>query len=114
MEIKKRPSGYVVVLHEQPPVNRHRPSVDVLFDSVAKHAGPTAIGIILTGMGNDGAKGLLNMAQNGSLTYAQDEATSVVWGMPGSAAQLGAVDKRAVLPLRSLSQQVMKYYSQSH
>ena len=73
-----------------PPVNRHRPAVDVLFRSVARSAGPNAIGAILTGMGEDGAQGLLEMLEAGASTLVQDEASSVVWGMPGAAVRLGA------------------------
>jgi two-component system chemotaxis response regulator CheB len=76
-----------------PLVNRHRPSVDVLFRSAAQSAGPNALGILLTGMGNDGAQGLLEMKKAGSVTLAQNEATSVVFGMPKEAITLGAVEK---------------------
>lgn len=75
-----------------PLVNRHRPSVDVMFRSVAENVGPNAIGVILTGMGKDGAVGLQEIHDNGGKTIAQDERTSVVWGMPGEAVRLGAVD----------------------
>jgi two-component system chemotaxis response regulator CheB len=78
---------------DEPLVNRHRPSVDVLFKSAAQSAGPNALGIILTGMGSDGAQGLLEMKKAGSLTLAQNEDTSVVFGMPKEAITLGAVDK---------------------
>jgi two-component system, chemotaxis family, protein-glutamate methylesterase/glutaminase len=88
---------YLVRLNQDPPVNRHRPSVDVTFASVAKHAGRNSVGIILTGMGNDGAAGLLQMKQSGAYTIAQDESTCVVFGMPKAAIQVGAVD--VVLPL---------------
>jgi len=81
---------YVLKLDDGVPVNRHKPSVDVLFRSVAQNAGRNAIGVILTGMGKDGAKGLKEMLDAGSQTIAQDEATSVVWGMPGEAVALGA------------------------
>jgi two-component system chemotaxis response regulator CheB len=81
---------YVLRLDDGVPVNRHKPSVDVLFRSVAQNAGRNAIGVILTGMGKDGAKGLKEMLEAGSQTIAQDEATSVVWGMPGEAVSLGA------------------------
>ncbi|WP_026375388.1 protein-glutamate methylesterase/protein-glutamine glutaminase [Aestuariibacter salexigens] len=110
MAVKKRQSNYVIVLDDGEPVNRHKPSVDVLFDSVASEIGASAIGVILTGMGRDGAVGLNNMAQAGCVTYAQDEATSVVWGMPGAAYELGAVSDRNVLPLTELSQRVTAYY----
>jgi two-component system chemotaxis response regulator CheB len=81
---------YVCRLDDGVPVNRHKPSVDVLFRSVAQNAGRNAIGAILTGMGKDGARGLKEMLDAGSRTIAQDEATSVVWGMPGEAVTLGA------------------------
>jgi two-component system chemotaxis response regulator CheB len=81
---------YVCRLDEGPPVNRHKPSVDVLFRSVAAQAGRNAIGVILTGMGKDGAVGLKEMLDAGSRTIAQDEASSIVWGMPGEAVALGA------------------------
>src|SRR5262249_14635656 len=79
---------YVCRLDDGLPVNRHKPSVDVLFRSVAQQAGANAIGVILTGMGKDGALGLKEMRDAGSPTIAQDEATSVVWGMPGEAVSL--------------------------
>ena len=80
-------------LSDGPPVNRHRPSVDVMFRSVAQKVGPNAIGVILTGMGDDGARGLKEMQDAGARTIAQDEASSVVWGMPGSAVKLGAAER---------------------
>src|SRR5579883_789478 len=83
-------SRYVCRLDDGVPVNRHKPSVDVLFRSVAQNAGRNAIGVLLTGMGKDGARGLKEMLDSGSRTIAQDEATSVVWGMPGEAVALGA------------------------
>jgi two-component system chemotaxis response regulator CheB len=81
---------YICRLDDGQPVNRHKPSVDVLFRSVAQNAGRNAIGVILTGMGKDGARGLKEMLEAGSQTIAQDEATSVVWGMPGEAVAIGA------------------------
>jgi len=84
---------YVCRLSDGPPVNRHRPSVDVMFRSVAQKVGPNAIGVILTGMGDDGARGLKEMQDAGARTIAQDEASSVVWGMPGSAVKLGAAER---------------------
>jgi two-component system chemotaxis response regulator CheB len=81
---------YVCKLADGQPVNRHKPSVDVLFRSVAQQAGRNAIGVILTGMGKDGAMGLKEMRDAGCPTIAQDEATSVVWGMPREAVALGA------------------------
>lgn len=84
--------GYYVEINDGPPVNRHKPSVDVLFRSVSQCAGGYATGIICTGMGSDGAAGLLEMKQSGSKTIAQDEASSIVYGMPKEAVKLGAVD----------------------
>jgi two-component system chemotaxis response regulator CheB len=83
---------YVCRLDNGAPVNRHKPSVDVLFRSVAQGAGRNAIGVLLTGMGKDGARGMQEMREAGSRTIAQDEATSVVWGMPGEAVALGAAE----------------------
>ncbi len=84
-------------LEESGPVNGHRPSVDVLFDSVARTAGAAAVGVILTGMGRDGAQGLLAMRQAGASTLGQDEASCVVYGMPKAAFELGAVERQASL-----------------
>lgn len=96
---------YVARLSDGPPVNRHRPSVDVMFRSVAQSAGPNAVGVLLTGMGDDGARGLLEMREAGAHTIAQDEATSVVWGMPGEAVKRGAAE--LVLPLREVARRVL-------
>ncbi len=90
--------------HRRPHVSRHRPSVDVLFRSAAQNAGRNALGIILTGMGDDGAKGLLEMKQAGATTLAQDEDSSVVFGMPKEAIALGAADK--VLPLKRIAGEI--------
>jgi two-component system chemotaxis response regulator CheB len=89
---------YVCRLDDGEPVNRHKPSVDVLFRSVAQSAGRNAIGMLLTGMGKDGARGLLEMRDAGSRTLVQDEITSVVWGMPGEAVSLGAAEHIVALP----------------
>jgi len=96
---------YVCRLDDGVPVNRHKPSVDVLFRSVAQNAGRNAIGAILTGMGKDGARGLKEMLDAGSRTIAQDEATSVVWGMPGEAVTLGAA--QYVLPLENVAGKIL-------
>ncbi|HEV7135699.1 MAG TPA: chemotaxis response regulator protein-glutamate methylesterase [Steroidobacteraceae bacterium] len=98
-------SRYVCRLDDGVPVNRHKPSVDVLFRSVAQNAGRNAIGVLLTGMGKDGARGLKEMLDSGSCTMAQDEATSVVWGMPGEAVALGAAQH--VVPLESVAGKVL-------
>jgi two-component system chemotaxis response regulator CheB len=95
---------YVLRLDDGVPVNRHKPSVDVLFRSVAQNAGRNAIGVILTGMGKDGARGLREMLDAGSQTIAQDEASSVVWGMPGEAVSLGAAQH--VMPLDCVAAKV--------
>ncbi|VTU33270.1 Chemotaxis response regulator protein-glutamate methylesterase [Variovorax sp. PBL-E5] len=100
-------ANYVAQVDQAPPVNRHRPSIDVLFDSVARHAGKNAIGMILTGMGRDGAEGLLRMRQAGAHTLAQDEASCVVFGMPREAIALGAVDE--VAPLAEMCRRVMAH-----
>jgi len=99
--LKRAGTNYYVEVTEGPLVNRHRPSVDVLFRSTAKFAGKNAIGIIMTGMGDDGARGLLEMKEAGAKTAAQDEKTCVVFGMPKVAISLGAVDK--ILPLEQLA-----------
>lgn len=96
---------YVCKLDDGVPVNRHKPSVDVLFRSVAQNAGRNAIGVILTGMGKDGARGLKEMLDAGSRTIAQDEATSVVWGMPGEAVALGAAQH--ILALENVAGKIL-------
>lgn len=106
LRVRRSPSGYVTELLKTPPVNRHRPSVDVLFDAAAEIVGRNAIGVILTGMGKDGANGLLRMRQSGAKTFGQDEASCVVYGMPREAALIGALDEVAglnELPRRILS-----------
>jgi two-component system chemotaxis response regulator CheB len=90
-----------VRISDEEPVNRHRPSVDVLFSSAARLAGGDATGVLLTGMGKDGARGLLEMREAGALTIAQDEATSVVFGMPREAIELGAACE--VLPIGAIA-----------
>jgi two-component system chemotaxis response regulator CheB len=97
---------YAVEVRDGPLVSRHRPSVDVLFRSVASAAGPNAVGVIMTGMGNDGAEGLLEMKRAGALTIAQDEATSVVFGMPKEAIERGAVDD--VVPLGRIAYTILR------
>lgn len=95
--ISRRAAAYYIELRDGPPVSRHRPSVDVLFRSVATAAGPNATGVILTGMGDDGANGLKEMRQAGAQTIGQDEATSIVYGMPQAAFAIGAVERQAPL-----------------
>ena len=99
--LKRSGARYYVEIKEGPLVCRHRPSVDVLFRSAARYAGQNALGVILTGMGDDGARGMLEMRQAGAVTVAQDESTCVVFGMPKEAIKLNGVDK--VLPLTSIA-----------
>lgn len=106
MLLKRSGARYYVEVKEGPLVNRHRPSVDVLFRSTARYAGKNAIGVIMTGMGDDGARGLLEMKEAGAATIAQDEKTCVVFGMPNEAIKLGAADK--ILPLEQISHNVTK------
>jgi two-component system, chemotaxis family, protein-glutamate methylesterase/glutaminase len=94
--VQRSGARYLCSLSDGPPVNRHRPSVDVLFRSVAQSAGLNAIGVLLTGMGDDGAQGLKEMREAGAPTLVQDEASSVVWGMPGRAWAIGAA--KAIAP----------------
>jgi two-component system chemotaxis response regulator CheB len=106
MLLKRSGARYYVEIKEGPLVSRHRPSVDVLFRSAARYAGRNAVGVIMTGMGDDGAKGMLEMKQAGASTIAQDEATCVVFGMPHEAIKLGGVDK--VLPLDGIPSAVLR------
>ena len=105
LQIRRAPHGYVTELLKTPPVNRHRPSVDVLFDSAAALVGRQAIGVILTGMGKDGALGLLRMRQAGAQTFGQDEASCVVYGMPREAFVVGAVEEQC--PLGDMTRRVL-------
>lgn len=104
--VKRSGARYFVEVKEGPLVNRHRPSVDVLFRSTARYAGANSVGIIMTGMGDDGAKGLLEMKEAGAKTIAQDEKTCVVFGMPKEAIKIGAVDK--ILPLEQMASFMLK------
>ncbi len=104
--LKRSGARYYVEVKERPLVCRHRPSVDVLFGSAARYAGKNIVGIIMTGMGNDGAKGMLEMKNAGAYTIAQDEATSVVFGMPNEAIKLGGVTK--IVPLERIAREVMR------
>jgi len=97
LQVRRSGIQYLVSVQNGPPVNHQRPSVDVLFSSVAGCAGPQAVGVLLTGMGKDGAAGLLKMREAGAQTVVQDETTSIVFGMPAEAIKLGAADK--VVPL---------------
>jgi len=104
--LKRSGARYYVEVKEGPLVCRHRPSVDVLFRSAARYAGKNAVAVIMTGMGDDGARGMLEMKDAGAYTIAQDEATSVVFGMPNEAIKLGGVMR--VLPLESIAREVVR------
>ena len=106
LQVRMSGARFYAVIKDGPAVNHHRPSVDVLFRSVAERIGPNAVGIIMTGMGDDGARGLLDMKHAGGFTIAQDEATSVVFGMPKEAIAMGGVDK--VMPLTSLAAEIVR------
>ena len=104
--LRRSGANYMTQLSDAAPLNRHRPSVDVLFRSAAEYAGANAVGVILTGMGKDGAQGMLAMKQAGAYNFAQDEASCVVFGMPKEAIAAGATDE--VLPLRDLAPGVIR------
>jgi two-component system, chemotaxis family, protein-glutamate methylesterase/glutaminase len=105
MEIRPAGTGYSIALLQTPLVNRHRPAVDVLFHSAAAAVGAAAVGVILTGMGKDGARGLLAMHQAGARTLAQDEKTCVVFGMPREAIAIGAADE--IVPLEKMAERLI-------
>lgn len=105
--LKRSGARYYVEVKDGPLVSRHRPSVDVLFRSAARYAGPNAVAVILTGMGDDGSRGMLEMKEAGAATIAQDEATSVVFGMPNEAIKRGAVD--TVLPLPAIAGSILTH-----
>lgn len=107
--LKRSGANYIAELSDGPPVSRHRPSVDVLFRSAANCAGKNAIGIIMTGMGDDGAAGMLEMHQAGAYTMAQDEESCVVFGMPKEAIARGGVDE--VVPLHDMSRRLSAWLS---
>jgi two-component system chemotaxis response regulator CheB len=104
--LKRSGARYMVELREGPLVCRHRPSVDVLFRSAARYGGRNIVGVIMTGMGDDGARGMLEMKQAGAFNIAQDEATSIVFGMPAEAIKTGAVDR--IVPLGEICGEVLR------
>ena len=107
--LKRSGARYYVEIKDGPLVSRHRPSVDVLFRSAARYAGKNAVGVIMTGMGDDGAHGMKEMHDAGAVTIAQDEATCVVYGMPHEAVKLGGVNK--VMPLQNIANEVLRLCS---
>ncbi|MEZ5457039.1 MAG: chemotaxis response regulator protein-glutamate methylesterase [Lysobacteraceae bacterium] len=109
LRVERSGARWICRLGDDAPVSRHKPSVDVLFRSVAEAAGRNAVAAMLTGMGDDGAKGMLELHQTGCPTIAQDEATCVVWGMPGAAVKIGAVDE--ILPLNKIAGRLLELAS---
>lgn len=105
--LRRSGAQYLVEVVDAPPVNRHRPSVDVLFRSVAQCAGANALGVIMTGMGDDGANGLLEMKQSGARTVAQDESSCVVFGMPKEAVKRGAAEQ--VISLDAIPEAILRF-----
>jgi len=110
MTVKKTGTGWVTELNQHEPVNRHRPAVDVLFQSVANEVGKHAVGVILTGMGKDGAQGMLAMRQAGAWNIGQDQDSCVVYGMPREAANVGAVDE--VVSLNNVAARILAHLRQ--
>ncbi|MFO0387693.1 MAG: chemotaxis response regulator protein-glutamate methylesterase [bacterium] len=104
--VQRSGANYVAEVFDGEPVNRHKPSVEVLFQSVAKNVGPNAVGVMLTGMGKDGAQAMLEMRQSGAYNFAQDEASCVVFGMPKEAIAVGAVDE--ILPLTQIGKAIIE------
>lgn len=102
-------ASYRILLNQDPPVNRHRPSVEVLFKAAARVLGRNAIGVMLTGMGKDGAEAMLEMHQAGAYNFAQDQSSCVVFGMPREAIAIGAVDE--VVPLDKIAERVLSVLS---
>jgi two-component system, chemotaxis family, protein-glutamate methylesterase/glutaminase len=107
MRLERSGAKYYCRLAQDPPINRHRPAVDALFESVASQAGKNSLGVILTGMGADGAGGLLTLKSTGARTIAQDRDTSVVWGMPGEAVKRGAALE--TLPLSAIAPRIKEW-----
>ncbi|MEY4719779.1 MAG: hypothetical protein RL563_2397 [Pseudomonadota bacterium] len=105
LKVARDGARYICKLDDGPPVNRHKPSVEVLFRSIAENVGKNAIGVMLTGMGSDGAKAMLEMNEAGAINIVQDQASSIVWGMPGEAYKLGAAHH--VLPLNQIAAQII-------
>jgi two-component system chemotaxis response regulator CheB len=105
--LRRSGARYYVEVKEGPLVSRHRPSVDVLFRSAARYGGRNVVGVIMTGMGDDGAKGMLEMKQAGAFNIAQDESSCVVFGMPAEAIKLGSVDR--ILPLENIAGEVVRF-----
>jgi two-component system chemotaxis response regulator CheB len=112
MLLQRSGQRYHIAIKDGPPVSRHRPSVDVLFRSAAQYAGSAALGVIMTGMGDDGARGLLEMRKLGASTLAQDEDSCVVFGMPKEAIACGAAQK--VISLTQIPKEIMLWHHAGH
>jgi two-component system chemotaxis response regulator CheB len=110
MLLQRSGANYYVTIKDGPLVCHQKPSVELMFNSVAKYAGANAIGAILTGMGSDGAKGLLNMKDAGARTIAEDESTAVVFGMPKEAIEIGAAEK--IVPLHDIARTMINFAQQ--
>lgn len=111
LAVKASGAKYKLELKDGPPVNYHRPSVTVLFNSVANYVGQNAVGVMLTGMGDDGAKAMKSMKDNGSYNIVQDEKSSIVWGMPGKAYEYGAAD--TVLPVTDIAAEIVRFLNEN-
>jgi two-component system chemotaxis response regulator CheB len=111
MTVAKKGTGVVLNLNQEPPENSCRPAVDVLFRSVAQIYGPTVLGVVMTGMGSDGARGALHIREAGGEIVVQDEASSVVWGMPGAVVSAGVADM--ICPLQEISQEIVRRVASS-
>ena len=112
MEIRRQGAKYYVTLHQDVPLHNVRPAADYLLKSVAQYVGSNSIGIVLTGMGKDGAEGFLEMKNAGSVNFAQDEKSCVVYGMPGAAVNVGAIDK--IVPLDQMAGVVLSQLKKSN
>lgn len=111
LTVARRGSEVVLSLNQEPPENSCRPAVDVMFRSVAQIYGPNVLGVVMTGMGSDGARGAMHIREAGGEVVVQDEASSVVWGMPGAVVSAGAADK--ICPLQDISQEVVRRVTSS-
>jgi len=112
MTVEREGNKTIVKLNQSPPIGSHRPSVDPLFESVARVYGKWATGVILTGMGHDGSRGMKNIKDSGGYTIAEDQSTTVVFGMPKSAIELGVIDK--VVPLPAIASEIIRYLQTKH
>ena len=108
IKVRRMPAANIAVLTDEPKVNGHRPSVDVMFRSLAAELGPSSLGVLMTGMGDDGAEGLGEMKRNGAMTIAQDEESSVIYGMPRAAVERGYATR--IVSLDALPNALMAHF----